>query len=82
MTLSLIRSTKAVPVARTNPESGAFVDSSFEAFVSSTTSAESIFSEFLASALTGLIKKYDYKLNGKDELELKIIGFSIVGLLV
>jgi hypothetical protein len=31
--------------------------------------------EFIASALTGLIKKYDYKLNGKDELELKIIGF-------
>jgi hypothetical protein len=29
--------------------------------------------EFLASTLTALIKKYDLKLNGKDELELKII---------
>lgn len=31
--------------------------------------------EFLASALTALIKKYDFKLTGKDPLELKIIAF-------
>jgi hypothetical protein len=29
----------------------------------------------LASALTALIKKFDFKLTGKDQLELKIIEF-------
>ena len=31
--------------------------------------------EFLASALTALIKKYGFELTGKDPLELKIIAF-------
>ena len=31
--------------------------------------------EFLASALTALIQKYNFTLTGKEELELKIIGY-------